>query len=56
MVFLEFRENIKMLAVPTNNISDENYFVHLRRTLLSKSGTNFRPIQSVQYLVKKNRP
>ena len=29
MVHLEFRENIKMLAVPTNDISDQKYFVHL---------------------------
>ena len=49
MVFLEFRENIKMLAVPTNDISDQKYFVHLIRTSLSKSGTNFRPIRNVQY-------
>ena len=49
MVFFEFREDIKMLAVPTNDISDQKYFVHLIRTSLSKSGTNFGPIQNVQY-------
>ena len=49
MVHLEFRQNIKMLVVPTNNNSDQKYFVHLKRTLLSKSGTNFAPIQNVQY-------
>ena len=48
-VRLEFRENIKMLAVPTNNISDQKYFVHLIRTSLTKSGTNFAPIRNVQY-------
>ena len=45
MVRLEFRENIKMLAVPINDISDQKYFVLLIRTSLSKSGTNFGPIQ-----------
>ena len=49
MVFFEFREDIKMLAVPTNNISDQKYFVHLIRTSLSKSGTNFGQIRNVQY-------
>ena len=46
-------ENIKMLAVPTNDISDQKYFVHLIRTSLTKSGTNFAPIQNVQNLLKK---
>ena len=49
MVRLEFLENIKMLAVPTNDISDQKYFVHLIRTSLSKSGTNFGPIRNVEY-------
>ena len=53
MVRLEFRENIKMLAVPTNDISDQIYFVHLIRTSLSKSGTNFAPIQNVQNFGEK---
>ena len=53
MVRLEFKENIKMLAVPTNDISDQKYFVHLIRTSLSKSGTNFLPIGSVQYFGEK---
>ena len=53
MVCLEFRENIKMLAVPTNDISEQKYFVHLIRTSLSKSETNFGPIQIVQYFGKK---
>ena len=38
-----------MLAVPTNDISDQKYFVHLIRTSLTKSGTNFGPIRNVQY-------
>ena len=42
-----------MLAVPTNNMSDQKYFVHLIRTSLSKSGTNFGPIQNVQYFGQK---
>ena len=46
-------ENIKMLAVPTNDISDQKYFVHLIRTSLSNSGTNFGPIQNVQYFGEK---
>ena len=45
----EFQENIKIFAVPTNDISDQKYFVHLIRTSLSKSGTNFGPIRNVQY-------
>ena len=40
MVHLEFQEKIKMLAVPTNDVSDQKYFVHLIRTSLSNSGTN----------------
>ena len=44
-----FQENIKMLTVPTNNISAEKYFVHQIRTSLTKSGRNFGPIQNVQY-------
>ena len=36
MVCLEFRENIKMLAVPTNDICEQKkYFIHLIRTSLS---------------------
>ena len=38
-----------MLAVPTNDVSEPKYFVHLIRTSLSKSGTNFEPIRNVQY-------
>ena len=53
MVCLVFRENIKMLAVPTNDISDQKYFVHLIRTSLTKSGTNFEPIRSFQYFGEK---
>ena len=49
MVRLDFRENTKMVTVPTNNISDQKYFVHLIRTSLSKSGTNFGAIPNVQY-------
>ena len=53
MVRLEFRENIKMLLVPTNDISDQIYFVHIIRTSLTKSGRNFGPIQNVQYFSVK---
>ena len=35
-----------MLALPTNDVSDQKYFVHLIRT---KSGTNFGPIRNIQY-------
>ena len=41
-----------MLAVPTNDVSDQKYFVHLIRTSLSKSGTNFEQIRNVQYFAK----
>ena len=54
MVRLEFRENIKMLTVVTNDISDQKYFIHLIRTSLTKSGKNFRPIQNIEYFsIKK---
>ena len=42
-----------MLAVPTIDISDQKYFVHLIRTSLSKSGRNFEPIRNVQYFGEK---
>ena len=45
-----------MLTVAINDISDQEYCVHLIRTSLSKSRTNFKPIQNVEYFGLKNRP
>ena len=56
MVHLEFRENIKMLTVATNDIFDQKYFIHLIRTSLTKSGKNFGPIRNIQYFGIKTDP
>ena len=42
MVRLEFRENTKMLTVPTNNIFDQNYCRNITRTSLCISRNSFR--------------
>ena len=42
--------NIKMLTLATNDVSEQKYFVHLIRTSLSISGTNFGPIRNIEYL------
>ena len=41
-----------MLTVAINDISDQEYFVHLIRTSLTKSGTNFGPIRNVYFGLK----
>ena len=46
-------ENVKMLAVLTNDISDQKYFIHLIRTSLTKSGKKFEPIRNIQYFSNK---
>ena len=54
MVRLEFRENIKMLTVATNDISDQKYFIQRIRTSLTRSGKNFGPIRNIEYFsIKK---
>ena len=42
MVRLEFRENTKMLVVPTNNIFDQKYCRNITRTSLCNSRNSFR--------------
>ena len=42
MVRLEFRENTKMLTVPTNNIFDQKYCRNITRTSLCNSRNSFR--------------
>ena len=44
MVRLDFRENTKMLTVPTNNIFDQKYFRNIIRTSLCNSRNSFGPI------------
>ena len=44
MVRLEFQENTKMLAVPTNNIFDQKYCIIITRASLCNSRNSLRLI------------
>ena len=50
MVRLDFRENTKMVTVPTNNIFDQNHCRNITRTSLCNSRNSFG---KMFFLVKK---